>query len=73
MTASPRTSWYAKAVDAASKIDVVHTTPWKLASTYALLAIAESLLPRERDGCLPARAENDTAESVPVKDAGRVL
>src|ERR1700758_822760 len=35
--------WYKKAVRAANRIDPAHTTPWKLASTYALLSIAESL------------------------------
>ncbi len=36
-------NWYEKAVHAATRIDAAHTTPWKLASTYALLSIAESL------------------------------
>lgn len=36
-------NWYEKAVQAANRIDAAHTTPWKLASTYALLSIAESL------------------------------
>jgi hypothetical protein len=35
--------WYHKAVQAANRIDPAHTAPWKLASTYALLSIAESL------------------------------
>jgi predicted DNA-binding transcriptional regulator AlpA len=35
--------WYQKAVLAANRIDPAHTSPWKLASTYALLCIAESL------------------------------
>lgn len=35
--------WYHKAVQAANRIDPAHTSPWKLASTYALLSIAESL------------------------------
>ena len=68
MTTRPQTSWYAKAIDAAASIDVAHTTPWKLASTYALLAIAENLLSRGHDGCIPARAENAPAESIPFKD-----
>jgi DNA-binding transcriptional MerR regulator len=38
--------WYAKAVEAAGRIEPAHTSPWKLASTYALLSIAESLLAR---------------------------
>lgn len=36
--------WYRKAVQAADRIEPAHTSPWKLASTYALLSIAESLL-----------------------------
>lgn len=36
--------WFEKAVEAASRIEPGHTAPWKLASTYALLAIAETLL-----------------------------
>jgi predicted DNA-binding transcriptional regulator AlpA len=35
--------WYRKAVQAAGRIDPAHTSAWKLASTYALLSIAESL------------------------------
>jgi hypothetical protein len=35
--------WYKKAIQAANRIDPAHTSPWKLASTYALLSIAESL------------------------------
>lgn len=38
------TGWYAKAVEAAQGIEPAHVSPWKLASTYALLSIAESLL-----------------------------
>ncbi|MCV7169075.1 helix-turn-helix domain-containing protein [Mycobacterium manitobense] len=36
-------NWYEKALEAANRIDPGHTSPWKLASTYALLAIAQSL------------------------------
>ncbi len=35
--------WYKKAIQAATRIDPAHTSPWKLASTYAMLSIAESL------------------------------
>jgi predicted DNA-binding transcriptional regulator AlpA len=38
--------WYEKAVEAARRIEPVHTSPWKRASTYALLSIAQSLLAR---------------------------
>jgi excisionase family DNA binding protein len=43
-TLSWTTGWYEKAVEAAGRIEPAHTSPWKLASTYALLSIAESLL-----------------------------
>jgi predicted DNA-binding transcriptional regulator AlpA len=36
--------WYEQAVEAAGRIEPAHTAPWKLASVYALLSIAESLL-----------------------------
>ncbi|AGB21674.1 hypothetical protein Mycsm_01257 [Mycobacterium sp. JS623] len=36
--------WFKNAVEAADRIDPDHTAPWKLASTYALLAIAEAVL-----------------------------
>lgn len=36
-------AWLEKAVEAASRIEPAHTSPWKLASAYALLSIAESL------------------------------
>jgi hypothetical protein len=39
--------WYEKAVQAASRIDPAHTSPWKLASTYELLrdlGVVEDLL-----------------------------
>lgn len=37
--------WYKKALQAANRIDPAHTSPWKLARTYALLSIAETLAP----------------------------
>lgn len=40
--------WYEKAVEAAGRIEPAHTSPWNLASTYALLSIAESLLPQQQ-------------------------
>jgi hypothetical protein len=42
------TGWYQKAVDAAGRIEPAHTSPWKLASTYALLSIAESVLAQQQ-------------------------
>jgi predicted DNA-binding transcriptional regulator AlpA len=37
------TNWHQKAQEAANRIDAAHTAPWKLATTYAVLAIAQSL------------------------------
>ena len=36
-------NWYEKAVQAANRIDAARAKPWKLATIYALLSIAESL------------------------------
>jgi hypothetical protein len=36
--------WFEKAIHAANPIEPHRTSPWKIASTYALLAIAEALL-----------------------------
>lgn len=57
-------NWYSRAVEAADRIDELHTAPWKLASTYALLSIAESLLePRQSTSALaPADEILTTAE-----------
>ncbi len=44
---STTADWHEKAVEAAGRMEPAHTSPWKLASTYALLSIAESLLNRQ--------------------------
>jgi predicted DNA-binding transcriptional regulator AlpA len=45
------TAWYEKAVQAAGRIEPAHTSPWKLASTYALLSIGDPHPPlRRSDG-----------------------
>jgi predicted DNA-binding transcriptional regulator AlpA len=54
--------WYAKAVEAAQRIEPHHTSPWKLASTYALLSIAESLL---RGQYSQERSPNPAAATAP--------
>lgn len=36
-------SWYERAINAANRMDTTHTTPWKVALVYSMLAIAESL------------------------------
>jgi predicted DNA-binding transcriptional regulator AlpA len=56
---STTTGWYEKAVEAAGRIEPAHTSPWKLASTYALLSIAESLLTqhqKRQPGPVPSRS-----------------
>lgn len=35
--------WYKRAIQAANRIEPAHISPWKLAITYAVLSIAESL------------------------------
>jgi excisionase family DNA binding protein len=63
ITKANAVNWYEKAVQAANQIDPQHTSPWKLASAYALLAIAENLTsrttsaPRQSDGELLTIAE----------------
>src|ERR1700761_9535741 len=49
--------WYKKAIEAANRIDPAHTSPWKLASTYALLSIAESLGPGPPTHSVPTSGE----------------
>ena len=49
-TPGEASGWYEKAVEAAGRIAPAHTPTWKLASTYALLSIAESLLTQQQTG-----------------------
>jgi predicted DNA-binding transcriptional regulator AlpA len=64
--------WLDKAVAAANRIETAHTAPWKLASTYALLSIAEALLlERKQNPRLhqaPNRDERGDAELLAVAD-----
>jgi excisionase family DNA binding protein len=60
--------WYEKAVEAAGRIMPAHTSPWKLASTYALLSIAESLLTQHQ----PRRPGPDRA-GLPGHKHGELL
>ena len=55
--------WYQKAIQAANRIDPAHTSPWKLASTYALLSIAESLGRVGRLTRPPSRPVNSAART----------
>jgi hypothetical protein len=41
-------NWYEKALQAAHRIDPGHISPWKLAGTYALLSLAQSLASQPR-------------------------
>jgi DNA-binding transcriptional MerR regulator len=63
--------WYGKAVEAAQRIEPAHVAPWKLASTYALLSIAESLLrgrhPKQRSSN-PAGPEPPDGEVLTVAE-----
>ena len=54
-----RATWYERATESAHRIEPTHTAPWKLASSYALLSIAESLLAHD--------------EPVPVQESKRDL
>jgi DNA-binding transcriptional MerR regulator len=58
--------WYLKAVEAAGRIDPAHTAPWKLASTYALLAITEAL------GSAGPRAKQRPPQSAAATAAAQV-
>ena len=58
-------AWLEKAVEAASRIEPAHTSPWKLASTYALLSIADSLAGRRQSPPEPSRAFARTTSSTP--------
>jgi predicted DNA-binding transcriptional regulator AlpA len=60
-------SWYDKAVRAGNRIDSSHISPWKSATAYALLSIAESLqqrLPQQHDSQGEAAGEVLTVADV---------
>ena len=48
-------AWMEKAIAAAGRIEPTHTSHWKLASTYALLSIAESLAGARQSTPEPSR------------------
>jgi predicted DNA-binding transcriptional regulator AlpA len=62
--------WYAKAVEAAGRIEPAHISPWKLASTYAVLAIAESLL---RGHQYPEQRQPNSATVAPASNDSELL
>jgi DNA-binding transcriptional MerR regulator len=73
---STTSGWYEKATQAAARIEPSHTSPWKLASTYALLSIAESLLTRQKtrlSGPDPTEAAGQqTGEPLTVADVAEM-
>ncbi len=52
--------WYEMAVEAAGRIELAHTSPSKLASTYALLSIAESLARQQPHQPTPRKPHTST-------------
>jgi excisionase family DNA binding protein len=66
-----KSAWFDKAVEAADRIATAHTAPWKLASTYALLAIAETLQlqrPQKTRAHATTGVEHGDAELLTVAD-----
>jgi len=56
--------WFKKAVDTADRIEAAaYTPPWKLASTYALLAIAEAPLTQRTQKLTRTTAITNAAHS----------
>jgi excisionase family DNA binding protein len=62
-TRASASDWFTKAAEAADRIDPNHTAPWKLASTYALLAIAETLSTQRTLGKTPPPIRSDAVEN----------
>jgi len=63
--------WYEKAVQAASRIDRAHTSPWKLASTYALLSIAQSLASQPQTSA-PSGVQQSSGELLTVTEVAEM-
>ena len=55
--------WFKKAVEAAERVEAAYTAPWKLATTYALLAIAEAILTHRTQKPTRAIAMTNAAQS----------
>lgn len=64
--------WFTKAVEAAGRIEPDHVAPWKLSSTYALLAIAEALLMQRQQNpvrsTVPSTTEHREGELLTIAD-----
>jgi DNA-binding transcriptional MerR regulator len=72
---TPTAGWYARAIEAAGRIEPAHTSPWKLASTYALLSIAESLLAQQqpkRPRPIPTVATQSHSEFLTVAEVAEM-
>lgn len=54
-------SWYERAINATNRVDTVHTTPWKVAMVYSLLAVAESLGATASNAPQPPRRDEPPA------------
>lgn len=70
-TRTGATTWFTKAAEAAEHITPEHTAPWKQATAYALIAIAETLLAQQssRSSRPPPRAHSGPeAEMLTVDD-----
>ncbi len=64
-TRQEASAWLEKAFEAASRIEPTHTSPWKLASTYALLSIAESMAGVRQSAPKTSRASVRMTSSTP--------
>ncbi len=64
--------WFKKAVETADRIEAAHTSPWKLASTYALLAIAEALLTQRTQEPTRTTAITNDGELLTVADVAAI-
>jgi predicted DNA-binding transcriptional regulator AlpA len=75
-------NWYERAINAASRIDTAHTTPWKVAMVYSLLAIAENLAevagrdpippPRQDDQPAPRRRGDSDRDLLTAQDVAQM-
>lgn len=70
-TTGRASDWFTMAVKAAEEISAEHTAPWKRATTFALLAIAETLLterPQRRSRAATSSTHRPESEMLTVND-----